>query len=99
MNDPNHARLKSELETELLRALGPGPASSALADFAAQVGEDVAADELPDLSPADLAANLADFWRFAAKRRGLSPAIRVARAVTAGGGDADYDRLEVVQPD
>ena len=37
MNDPNHARLKSELETELLRALGAGPASSALADFAAQV--------------------------------------------------------------
>ncbi|MBA4794101.1 MAG: NAD-glutamate dehydrogenase [Phenylobacterium sp.] len=99
MNDPNHARLKSELETELLRALGAGPASSALADFAAQVGEDVAADELPDLSPADLAANLADFWRFAEKRRGLSPAIRVVRAVTAGGGDADYDRLEVVQPD
>ena len=99
MNDQNHAQLKRELEAELRRALGVERLTPAMEAFVAQAAEDVAADELPDLSAADLAANLADFWRFADKRRGLAPAVRVVRAITAEGGEADYDRLEIVQPD
>ena len=88
MNDQNHAQLKRELEAELRRALGVERLTPAMEAFVAQAGEDVAAGELPDLSAADLAANLADFWRFADKRRGLAPAVRGVRATPAEGGAA-----------
>ena len=62
--------------------------------FAKQAAEDAQPDELPELSGADLARNLAEFWRFAERRRGRGPQIRIAP--TAG---AELDRLEIVQDD
>jgi len=62
--------------------------------FAKQAAEDAEPDELPELSPADLAKNLADFWRFAERRRGRAPQVRITPAV-----GAELDRLEIVQDD
>ena len=72
-----------------------GDASAAGAKaFARQAADDAQPDELPELSTADLARNLADFWRFAERRRGRAPQLRIAPAV-----GADLDRLEIVQDD
>lgn len=62
--------------------------------FARQAAEDAQPDELPELSPPDLAKNLADFWRFAERRRGRAPQLRIAPAI-----GAELDRLEIVQDD
>src|SRR5688500_12207014 len=62
--------------------------------FAKQAAEDAQPDELPELSAADLARNLADFWRFAERRRGRTPQVRIASAI-----GAELDRLEIVQDD
>src|SRR5947207_117039 len=73
---------------------------TALADarsFANQACADAAPDELPELKPAELAANLADFWRFGERRRGRSPTIRIVPVI--GNGAAGLDRLEIVQDD
>ncbi|HEX5378381.1 MAG TPA: NAD-glutamate dehydrogenase [Phenylobacterium sp.] len=63
--------------------------------FIEQAAQDAAPDELPELSPEGLAAILADFWAFAATRKGKGPAIRIVSAPDA----PDLDRLEIVQPD
>jgi glutamate dehydrogenase len=65
--------------------------------FADQVAADAAPDELPELSSEELAANLADFWRFAERRRGRAPQIRVVPVI--GEAHAGLDRLEIVQDD
>ena len=81
--------------TKALQAeLRDDPAAAGAKAFARQATEDAQPDELPELSAADLARNLADFWRFAARRRGRTPQIRIAPAT-----GADLDRLEIVQDD
>ncbi|MFN3521493.1 MAG: NAD-glutamate dehydrogenase [Phenylobacterium sp.] len=65
--------------------------------FVGQAAEDAAPDELPELSVDDLAANLADFWKFAARRKGRGPMMRIVPVI--GGEAAGLDRLEVVQDD
>ncbi|HKP80325.1 MAG TPA: NAD-glutamate dehydrogenase, partial [Phenylobacterium sp.] len=82
--------LAKTLQNELQ---GDASAASAKA-FARQAAADAQPDELPELSTADLARNLADFWRFAERRRGRAPQLRIAPAV-----GADLDRLEIVQDD
>ncbi|PZQ63413.1 MAG: NAD-glutamate dehydrogenase [Phenylobacterium zucineum] len=82
------------LNRALAAALAEDPAKSAVKAFVAQAAADAQPDELPELSTADLARNLADFWRFAERRRGRSPQIRIA---AAEGGP--LDRLEIVQDD
>ncbi|HMP63117.1 MAG TPA: hypothetical protein PKA17_08565, partial [Phenylobacterium sp.] len=63
MNAPHKTVVLGEdLQARLLARLET--ADPALAAFAAQAAEDVAPAELPDFSLDDLAANLADFWRF-----------------------------------
>jgi glutamate dehydrogenase len=80
-----------------LAALGADPSLEAARSFARQAAADAAPDELPELSTADLAANLADFWRFGERRRGRGPAIRIAPVIGQGAGG--LDRLEIVQDD
>ncbi|WP_411287177.1 NAD-glutamate dehydrogenase [Phenylobacterium sp.] len=80
----------------VLAALDGDPALEAARTFAKLAATDAAADELSELSTPDLAANLADFWRFAEHRRGRAPKVRIAPAI---GGDAGLDRLEIVQDD
>jgi glutamate dehydrogenase len=80
-----------------LAVLSDDPAKAAFKTFATQAAADAAPDELPELSTANLAANLADFWRFGERRRGRTPTIRIAQAI--GAGPVGLDRLEIVQDD
>ena len=93
------AELGQALANRLLARLGPGHAKDpALQAFAAQAAEDVVPAELPEFDLDDLAVNLASFWTFAEKRRGLSPILRVVRAERAEQATSrlDLDRLEIV---
>ena len=65
--------------------------------FAAQAAADAAPDEIPELTLADLAANLADFWRFGEKRRAGEVRLRIVPII--GVKAAGLDRLEIVQDD
>ena len=89
---PNPALVKA-----ILASLADDPAKAAAKPFAAQAAADAAPDELPELSTADLAANLADFWRFGERRRGRTPMVRTAPVL--GPRAAGLDRLEIVQDD
>src|SRR5215472_6563553 len=66
-------------------------------DFASQASVDASPDELPELTAAELAANLTDFWTFGERRRGRAPAIRLAPVIGKAAGG--LDRLEIVQDD
>jgi hypothetical protein len=54
--------------------------STSEAAFIAQVHADYIPGELTGVAVSDLAANLADFWTYAAKRDGPGPQIRRVRA-------------------
>jgi glutamate dehydrogenase len=90
---PNNAPLTKAI----LAALAGDPAMTCARSFAAQASADAAPDELPELSGAELAANLADFWKFGERRRGRGPTIRIAPVI--GKKHAGLDRLEIVQDD
>jgi glutamate dehydrogenase len=87
--------------TPLVRAvlaeLDGDPAKAAAKAFATEAAADAAAEELPELSTPELARNLADFWRFAERRRGRGPQMRIAPVHGAKAGG--LDRLEIVQDD
>jgi glutamate dehydrogenase len=68
-------------------------------DFIARVIEDYRPDELREVSPDDLGAVLAAFWRFGQESDAGNPAVRVVRARGADGRDLKADLLEIVQPD
>ncbi len=80
----------------ILAALKGDPALTEARGFAQQAAADAVPDELPELATADLAANLADFWRFGERRRGRAATLRVAPVV---GHEKRLDRLEIVQDD
>ena len=82
--------LAKALQNELKDDASPAGARA----FAKQAAEDAQPDELPELSAADLARNLSDFWRFAERRRGRGPQIRITPTL-----GAQLDRLEIVQDD
>src|ERR1700755_412050 len=84
------------LTRAILAALKGDPALKEAKAFAAQAAADAAPEELPELSTAGLAANLADFWRRGERRRGRGPMIRIVRAI---GQETRLDRLEIVQDD
>jgi len=89
-------RAGTALIRAFMAAIGDDPAKDEARSFAAQVAEDASPDELPELSNAELAQNLADFWRFGERRRGRAPTIRITGAL---GRRAELDRLEIVQDD
>ncbi|HEX2817430.1 MAG TPA: NAD-glutamate dehydrogenase [Phenylobacterium sp.] len=93
----NKPPVTGALPKAVLAALKGDPAISGARAFAAQASADAAPDELPELTHAELAANLADFWRFGERRRGRGPTVRIAPVV--GGKSAGLDRLEIVQDD
>ncbi len=84
----------SALTKAVVAALKGDPALADARAFAGQAAADAGPDELPELSAAHLAANLADFWRFGEHRRGRAPTIRIERVL-----GATLDRLEIVQDD
>ncbi|MDR3510780.1 MAG: NAD-glutamate dehydrogenase [Caulobacteraceae bacterium] len=75
---------------------GAADLTEAEAVFLAQMREDYVPEELPGTTLADLAANLADFWRFAGRRAQPGPAMQIVEAI---GGDGRIDRLDIVQDD
>jgi glutamate dehydrogenase len=88
------AATPSALTKAVVAALTGDPALADARAFAGQAAADAAPDELPELSSAHLAANLADFWRFGERRRGRAPTIRIERVLAAA-----LDRVEIVQDD
>ena len=82
--------LAKAVKTELANDTSP----DAVTAFARQAEADAQPDDLPELSTAGLARNLADFWRFSEHRRGRAPRLRITPAI-----DAPLDRLEIVQDD
>jgi len=87
-------------------AKGPWPAfkSNGTVDAAAEaflrgLYEDASADELGDLSLADLAALAHDFWIWRAERGSDERLARIRRGIGAGGRQIDRDILEIVGPD
>ena len=98
----SRAAATNPLAKAVLAALKGDPAIAGARTFAAQACADAAPDELPELSKAELAENLADFWRFGDRRRGRAPTIRIAPVLGGPGGKtgaAVLDRLEIVQDD
>ena len=79
------------------QALGDIPRDDPARAFIAQAAEDAAPDELPELSTSELAENLADFWRFAERRRGHGPTLRLVPVASEAG--APLQRLEILQDD
>jgi len=89
-------RAPPSLIRSIIKNVGRPADKCATNSFAEQVAADTVRDELPELSANDLAANLADFWRFGEKRRGRVPLVRIAPVL----GDAvGLDRLEIIQDD
>ncbi|HKT54295.1 MAG TPA: NAD-glutamate dehydrogenase, partial [Caulobacteraceae bacterium] len=83
------------------QALRPGAAAldGPQSAFIAQVLEDYVPKELPELGVADLAANFADLWAFAALREPEEILVRVVAAADQEGRPIARSRLEVVQDD
>ena len=76
----------------------PGEAA-ARSGFLAQVVDDYRPEELPDLDDRDLAAVLAEFWRFGSTAAGPGATVRLRPAMGAGGRSLGLDLLEIAQPD
>ncbi|MDE2355370.1 MAG: NAD-glutamate dehydrogenase, partial [Alphaproteobacteria bacterium] len=81
------------------RALGVASLSSEQGQFLAHVLADYRPAELHGVSPSDLAAALATFWRFGEAFSGAEPQIRITPALGEGGRSLGMDVLEIVQPD
>jgi len=87
-------RAGASLARALQAELKDDAASAGVKAFAKQSSADAQPDDLPELSTADLAKTLAGFWRFAERRRGRGPQLRIAPVEGAA-----LDRLEIVQDD
>jgi glutamate dehydrogenase len=92
----NKALRPSPTHRALIKAFvgvaGDDPAAGA---FIGQAAEDAAPDEVPELTTQALAEQLADFWAFAAVRKGGGPVIRLAAVDGAPG----LERIEIIQDD
>src|SRR5687768_3288974 len=86
----SHPGLAKALQAELK----DDPAALGVKAFAKQAAADAQPEEVAELGAQGLAKNLADFWRFAERRRGRGAQMRIAPAL-----DAELDRLEIVQDD
>jgi glutamate dehydrogenase len=100
MNRPTKAAAlqpNRRLVRAVLDAIGHEPQEAAARAFAEQASADALPDEVPELTANEIAANLADFWRFGAHRRGRGASIRIVPVEGARHGG--LDRLEIVQDD
>jgi glutamate dehydrogenase len=90
-------RAAAALVKAVTSAIGEGSGLAPAKEFAQQAALDAVHDELPELTTADVAANLADFWAFGQHRRGRGPAIRIQPVIGKSAGG--LDRLDIVQDD
>src|SRR6476661_6199217 len=87
------------LEASFAVAVGSAPDAGAR-DYLAQVWEDYAADETPEIGGADLAHLLALVWRAASGRKTGDPAqITLSPLTGVDGRPTGYDSLAIVQDD
>jgi glutamate dehydrogenase len=99
MSHPGEFGGEGVLSTAVLARLGPDEASDAAREFVRQAADDCETGELPEVSPADLAVWLADFWRFGDRLADEEPRIDLVRAVSADGQPVKRDLLRIIQPD
>jgi glutamate dehydrogenase len=99
---------QSESADQFIAAAGKGPwpafRANGVIDAAAEaflrgIYEDASADELGDLSAADLAALAHDFWVWRGQRQPDEQIIRIRRGIGAGGRALERDILEIAGPD
>ena len=83
----------------LSAALGEEAGSAAGSAFIAQLRQHASDEEIGALSPEDLAAIGADFWRFSAARPDPGPKLRLVEAKGSGGRELDLEALQIVQDD
>ncbi len=95
----SHDALADAFALALKRPEGAIGLNSPQAAFVAQVHADYIPGELAGVAVSDLAANLADFWAYAAKRDGPGPQIRRVRARANDKTALPFDRLEILQTD
>jgi glutamate dehydrogenase len=81
------------------KALGRDALTPLEQSLAAQAHEDYRKDELPGLTAADLACNLARALSFAAKRPPGAPKLRLSHMKGADGRGLGLDLLEILQDD
>ncbi|WP_374657304.1 NAD-glutamate dehydrogenase [Phenylobacterium sp.] len=89
---PKLTTAQRNLVAAFTKLAGEAPCAQA---FILQAAEDAAPDEVPELSTGQLAGVLADFWAFAATRKGDAPVIRLAPVE----GAPSLERLEILQDD
>jgi glutamate dehydrogenase len=89
--------VRTALAKAIHDALGEDPAPEAAQGFIDQAAADAAPDEPPELTAEELGLNLADFWRFGARRPGGKPLIRLVPALGEHG--EALDRIEAIQTD
>ena len=89
---PKLSTAQRSLVTAFSSLVEATPAAEA---FISQAAWDAAPDEVPELSSKALAGVLADFWAFAADRKGAEPVIRLAPIE----GAPNLERLEILQDD
>ena len=97
MTRPLRTALARTIAAAFQAAIGDDLCPEAAETFIQHAVADVAPDEPPELTPEELARNLADFWRFGERRRDRKPAIRITKTLGANG--QRLDRLEIVQDD
>ncbi|MEJ0047222.1 MAG: hypothetical protein WDN04_14735 [Rhodospirillales bacterium] len=90
--------LLAAFATEL--GIPPADLPGAACQFVLRAQADWATDELPGTSVAEVAAALAEFWRYGEAHAGeAQPALRMRRAACARPGAPPYDVLEIAQRD
>ncbi len=99
-----HNRSADQFVATAAQGPWPGFRVNGAIDVAAEaflrgIHEDAAADELGDLSPADLAALAHDFWLWRGERKSERHEARIRRGIGAGGRQLDRDILEIAGPD
>ena len=88
--------LGKRITQAFLDAVGEDPAAEAAQTFIAFAAGDAEPEEPPELTPEQLALNLADFWAFGARRPDRKPRLRILPVL---GAEARLDRLEILQDD
>ena len=93
------ARPADSFRDAFAHALGAKTLTPLEAEFAQQLRQHCAEDELAGVSRSDLAALAADFWAFAERRRGSDPKLRLVAATGEDGRPLDLMALQIVQDD
>ncbi len=91
---------EDSLEAGFGAALSDGTLPPEAVSFVRQAADDWRPEELPDVSGADVAANLVVAWKIAEETKAAAgPLVRIVAGRTAAGEPAPFDLMVAVQPD